>query len=233
MIKNVLPSLRQRAGPQRICSRQKSIRSGTARDSFSQPPHMRGKGNLKIALVLGVGITPACAGKSYHCFAYNICDKDHPRMCGEKYYSPKTSVSISGSPPRMRGKAELQLNGLDAGGITPACAGKSLRTQGNNSPAWDHPRMCGEKKVELTPDELSRGSPPHVRGKDVHSVAAYLADGITPACAGKRQASGPPAKAAGDHPRVCGEKGFVSGWKDGPEGSPPRMRGKGPKGARP
>ena len=30
MIKNVLPSLRQRAGSQRICSRQKSIRSGTA-----------------------------------------------------------------------------------------------------------------------------------------------------------------------------------------------------------
>ena len=30
MIKNVLPSLRQGAGSQRNCSRQKSIRSGTA-----------------------------------------------------------------------------------------------------------------------------------------------------------------------------------------------------------
>ena len=185
MIKNVLPSLRQRAGPQRICSRQKSIRSGTARDSFSQPPHMRGKGNLKIALVLGVGITPACAGKSYHCFAYNICDKDHPRMCGEKYYSPKTSVSISGSPPRMRGKAELQLNGLDAGGITPACAGKSLRTQGNNSPAWDHPRMCGEKAVTVRGTGSCKGSPPHVRGKETGLIFGQQPARITPACAGK------------------------------------------------
>ena len=50
MIKNVLPSLRQRAGPQRICSRQKSIRSGTARDSFSQAPHMRGKVIVDLVL---------------------------------------------------------------------------------------------------------------------------------------------------------------------------------------
>ena len=25
---------------------------------------------------------------------------------------------------------------------------------------------------------------------------------------------------------MCGEKGFVSGWTDGPKGSPPHVRGK-------
>ena len=84
MIKNVLPSLRQRAGPQRICSRQKSIRSGTARDSFSQTPHMRGKAHFKQALLEHLGITPACAGKSTVVAVVVEDNKDHPRMCGEK-----------------------------------------------------------------------------------------------------------------------------------------------------
>ena len=64
MIKNVLPSLRQRAGPQRNYSRQKSIRSGTARDSFSQTPHMRGKVTEDDIAEVEARITPAHAGKS-------------------------------------------------------------------------------------------------------------------------------------------------------------------------
>ena len=33
----------------------------------------------------GVGITPACAGKSIFCILHNFRTKDHPRVCGEKY----------------------------------------------------------------------------------------------------------------------------------------------------
>ena len=84
MIKNVLPSLRQRAGPQRICSRQKSIRSDTARDSFSQTPHMRGKGVVQLQLLCYVRITPAYAGKSRASAHQASVRKDPPRMCGEK-----------------------------------------------------------------------------------------------------------------------------------------------------
>ena len=104
MIKNVLPSLRQRAGPQRICSRQKSIRSGTARGSFSQTPHMRGKGGLAGGRTVEHGITPAYAGKASGAMSGSDMDRitpayagksckasqahlrrwDHPRVCGEK-----------------------------------------------------------------------------------------------------------------------------------------------------
>ena len=41
----------------------KNIRSGTARDSFSQTPHMRGKVNQSIENGWTGGITPAYAGK--------------------------------------------------------------------------------------------------------------------------------------------------------------------------
>ena len=64
MIKNVLPSLRQGGRPAKDLQPTKSIRSGTARDSFSQAPHMRGKVLDGVKVILVLGITPAHAGKS-------------------------------------------------------------------------------------------------------------------------------------------------------------------------
>ena len=84
MIKNVLPSLRQRVGPQRNYSRQKSIRSSTARDSFSQTPHTRGKVDALETANDDIRITPACAGKSGYVLSRIGDNKDHPRICGEK-----------------------------------------------------------------------------------------------------------------------------------------------------
>ena len=65
-----------------------------------------------------------------------------------------------------------------------------------------------------------------MRGKEKQSFPVFCKLGITPAYAGKSLAAHDLLCPQQDHPRVCGEKGFVSGWKDGPEGSPPRMRGK-------
>ena len=60
---------------------------------------------------------------------------------------------------------------------------------------------------------------------------------ITPAYAGKSQGLADIYEVLGDHPRVCGEKGFSQSRAERALGSPPRMRGKGcappPCGARP
>ena len=87
--------------------------------------------------------------------------------------------------------------------------------------------MCGDKKVELTPDELSRGSPPHMRGKGSIKGYALKRAGITPAYAGKRARRRSMCPCSRDHPRICGEK--LSGKKltGVGIGSPPHMRGKG------
>ena len=69
-------------------------------------------------------------------------------------------------------------------------------------------------------------SPPRVRGKEWYLQGESPAPGITPAYAGKSTTAGRGRMPSRDHPRVCGEKGFVNhDWK-GLEGSPPRMRGK-------
>ena len=186
MIKNVLPSLRQRAGPQRICSRQKSIRSGTARDSFSQAPHMRGKVIVDLVLTERHRITPACAGKRWIMMKPGWRCRDHPRVCGEKIVQFVLSAEHAGSPPRMRGKV-----------LCYSCVPATLE---------DHPRMCGEK------DRLRRlrfqtvGSPPHVRGKVSLERVGGETVGITPACAGKRRFILNNQRSCKDHPRMCGEK---------------------------
>ena len=69
-------------------------------------------------------ITPAYAGKS----SGEICGyngyKDHPRLCGEKLSQYAVSSAITGSPPPMRGKANISESSFSADGITPAYAGK-------------------------------------------------------------------------------------------------------------
>ena len=48
------------------------------------PPHVRGKGVPVTNTGIGLGITPAYAGKSDFAGTSTTVAKDHPRVCGEK-----------------------------------------------------------------------------------------------------------------------------------------------------
>ena len=70
---------------------------------------------------------------------------DHPRVCGEKQLGKNATDYTLGSPPRVRGKAVYEAFGFTLRRITPACAGKSLRSLTVWRGLRDHPRVCGEK----------------------------------------------------------------------------------------
>ena len=70
-------------------------------------------------------ITPAYAGKSLCQYSGTLDLWDHPRLCGEKRMCPLMSCVAPGSPPPMRGKADLLNSTEDRLRITPAYAGKS------------------------------------------------------------------------------------------------------------
>ena len=89
---------------------------------------MRGKGKLVVSQQIQRGITPACAGKSRDGGLDEKSRKDHPRVCGEKSGTTMQDTTITGSPPRVRGKEVSTLFALTSSGITPACAGKSADT---------------------------------------------------------------------------------------------------------
>ena len=86
-------------------------------------------------------------------------------MCGEKDKAAEKAQHLRGSPPRVRGKDTLGQIVHTGVGITPACAGKSLWSPLLLILAEDHPRVCGEKDLELYRIMTTKGSPPHVRGK--------------------------------------------------------------------
>ena len=167
---------------------------------------MRGKGVCQPRLEGAGRITPAYAGKSTYQHQRRQAGKDHPRVCGEKYFTIRDKVAKKGSPPRMRGKVAPISVTPQAVGITPACAGKSRRLY----------RAIG----------CSKGSPPRMRGKAFPLLVMPTQSRITPAYAGKRghRRFGPGT--IRDHPRVCGEKCSSKLLVKELSGSPPRVRGK-------
>ena len=111
--------------------------------------------------------------------------------------------------------------------ITPAYAGKSSRPLRPPECRKDHPRVCGEKQKKSPTGLVTRGSPPHVRGKGADEQGVGGVAGITPAYAGKRVRCSQQALPCTDHPRMCGEKPKVMNLVLVRPGSPPHVRGKG------
>ena len=109
------------------------------------PPPMRGKVLLACRCSSCSGITPAYAGK-------------RPR-------SVTTSPVSTGSPPPMRGKVSQHRKYNSNVRITPAYAGKSEKTPNREASGRDHPRLCGEKRMDEIKLKPCPGSPPPMRGK--------------------------------------------------------------------
>ena len=176
------------------------------RPPWGSPPRARGKGRDGIIIFSRIRITPACAGKSFSRDGRHSLRWDHPRVRGEKTAFASAFRRISGSPPRVRGKAHAVRAAVGAVGITPACAGKRMDKQLDKAICKDHPRVCGEKPKNFTLNALRIGSPPRVRGKARAIAATSKWRGITPACAGKSAPDHRGLTRGWDHPRVCGEK---------------------------
>ena len=65
---------------------------------------MRGKASTISPPLVAFRITPAYAGKSRKPVHCRKPVQDHPRLCGEKFWSTLTFGVALGSPPPMRGK---------------------------------------------------------------------------------------------------------------------------------
>ena len=72
------------------------------------------------------GITPACAGKTYHKLLWYEQDQDHSRVCGKNKVAETTTERSLGSLPRVREKQYRHDGQRPGHRITPACAGKTL-----------------------------------------------------------------------------------------------------------
>ena len=155
-------------------------------------------------------ITPAYAGKRRRVRGQCRRQQDHPRLCGEKLSLARISLARQGSPPPMRGKGVKQYTADRVVGITPAYAGKSSPAAVKVIFGQDHPRLCGEKIQNWLACWQEVGSPPPMRGKAIPAQPIIILIRITPAYAGKSHSVPAFSKVLRDHPRLCGEKLFLS-----------------------
>ena len=193
---------------------------------MGSPPRGRGKAGRQRGRDTGRGITPAWAGKRFNCVCIVDIDRDHPRVGGEKAAGRKGVLPCLGSPPRGRGKARQDFRPEHRPGITPAWAGKRIRSKSGGSNWRDHPRVGGEKSRSCCCSGVYPGSPPRGRGKGSTQPCSEQNAGITPAWAGKRPRRTTSPSKTRDHPRVGGEKSYSHAPLLPALGSPPRGRGK-------
>ncbi len=113
------------------------------------PPLARGKRVYNSAFPSLIGITPACAGKTYHDDMWHGGARDHPRLRGENLSIFTILSTLQGSPPLARGKPRGESCLAPRTRITPACAGKTALQGSCACGAWDHPRLRGENQSLL------------------------------------------------------------------------------------
>ena len=150
----------------RVCGEKRSSLAH-GRYRMGSPPRMRGKVLSGLATWLPIGITPAYAGKRPSRLRRDHERRDHPRVCGEKFWRFLSRLPDVGSPPRMRGKALATIGNIAGTGITPAYAGKRTGFGKSAFTKRDHPRVCGEKLPLRIRSPPPMGSPPRMRGKDM------------------------------------------------------------------
>ncbi len=134
------------------------------------PPRARGEHRRPSLACHPHRITPACAGRTAPLVGTNIRNSDHPRVRGENVAGLGFLDPVPGSPPRARGERHCRPRKHRKMGITPACAGRTIRRLVPGTPPWDHPRVRGENHPQPASADDVSGSPPRARGEQARLV---------------------------------------------------------------
>ena len=192
---------------------------------FGSSPHTRGTRAHPAHRTRGSRFIPAYAGNASELSPASHQRPVHPRIRGERVTRRASMNDHSGSSPHTRGTpvprdiAELETR------FIPAYAGNACWTRCGR-PAWTvHPRIRGERAVALYRAVREIGSSPHTRGTRGCGRDTVYRDRFIPAYAGN--AYRPPVcrPRRPVHPRIRGERSFVTLDRPCACGSSPHTRG--------
>ena len=172
------------------------------------------------------GLIPAHAGKTASPpRRFSACPA-HPRSRGENEEIKKRYDAGEGSSPLTRGKLRAHVEGISAGGLIPAHAGKTYWSSDRSRPARAHPRSRGENLPSSSAHTHSAGSSPLTRGKPRSATICLSYRGLIPAHAGKTLTRPPRSRTRRAHPRSRGENPEYTSVLSRIGGSSPLTRGK-------
>ena len=202
-----------------------SARRPPAPRSPGSSPHTRGALRQRALVFPSLRIIPAYAGSTVAQIPGKIVKADHPRIRGEHWIVPSSSMCRLGSSPHTRG-AQCRPATTDPGDrIIPAYAGSTRVAGGGAAELEDHPRIRGEHMGFCLPHTSTPGSSPHTRGARRIPPRSDGRGGIIPAYAGSTPRAFQPISSSWDHPRIRGEHVRTNRTFSRSTGSSPHTRG--------
>ena len=152
-----------------------------------------------------LGITPACARNTARPRRQMPDRRNYPRLRGEYNFTSSAPLSPSELPPLARGiRYKKPVHGV-GDGITPACAGNTLKQSAPTAPTRNYPRLRGEYPSFTVLSPSLPELPPLARGIPSDSRALHLEHGITPAYAGNTPGALRGRGRLWNYPRSLGE----------------------------
>ena len=143
-----VPSFRDPRDHPRVCGKNTFLKIKTFYTTGS-PPRVREELPALHLIPCFRRITPACAGRTTARRRRGWSGRDHPRVCGKNVDVHRRWRIMLGSPPRVREEQRYKSRCFFVLGITPACAGRTQKTELRSLCAEDHPRVCGKNSKKI------------------------------------------------------------------------------------
>ena len=189
-------------------------------------PLTRGKRDARAELLVGGGLIPAHAGKTWSRPGGSNGRRAHPRSRGENIVDKPNVLAGLGSSPLTRGKHAGRVHAGNLRRLIPAHAGKTTGKMAMCPDPTAHPRSRGENAAERPGGDVVGGSSPLTRGKLYPEWVKDLTRRLIPAHAGKTSRWSCRSCWPGAHPRSRGENPDIPNRFLIVEGSSPLTRGK-------
>ena len=132
----------------------------------------------------------------------------YPRLCGGTQATQRSSLSMKGLSPPVRGNRNIGRPGIPAPWSIPACAGEPLGHWPGEDVCQVYPRLCGGTCRLPAGRGTIRGLSPPVRGNRSARFRGATHRRSIPACAGEPDPAAAARNPMGVYPRLCGGTAF-------------------------
>ena len=168
---------------------------------------------------------PAYAGNARRQAVVLDGEPVHPRIRGERPVPVLPTNTSPGSSPHTRGTPSPAPSCRSLRRFIPAYAGNAAPTNALHHGVSVHPRIRGERHLELNMNNIELGSSPHTRGTRIDADRYRPNTRFIPAYAGNAPRMPRRPTRSPVHPRIRGERKTSDLCKQHPDGSSPHTRG--------
>ena len=188
-------------------------------------PRVRGNQRGRTCGTAIAGSIPACTGEPGLLCRRSRGPMVYPRVYGGTAPTVLRIAKCLGLSPRVRGNPTWISGQCDMTGSIPACTGEPSGASGAVVADGVYPRVYGGTLYLGSPNRLSMGLSPRVRGNPMLPCVFAPTERSIPACTGEPRNPRLNRRSSEVYPRVYGGTGADLAWHSSIGGLSPRVRG--------